>query len=681
MTEQGQDRRTVHFSGGSEAAEGKEVFLDGTRAVAAAKTATGTTTTASSSSSTTSSSAAPSSSTSSDPPPSTKPRVSAWDRMRQEHRRSAAAKTFLTTMDGGRASSQQIFKALLDPVGEKPKTGLEALSVESSRVLAATTLAASVEAGRHSQIMNERQLSEASLQDKRTLARVRALSQRLLIDPRTSRFIGKWDTFTVLALAFTALFTPYEVAFLGAPESYADAIFVGNRIVDIIFILDGILQFFLIVSVSDKHGDRWITDHSVLVQRYLRGWFIIDAFSVGISSVDFLLVESKRSVGSEGGMSAANEQTLSRFKVLRVVRVLRLLKLLRIARTSRLVARWETKVRLNYGALSLVRMLIVLMLCVHWGACAWMLGASFTWPTPEETWLYNAGNIYCLNTTEVGWSDGINLAYAERYYTDPPQGDTAPGWKCVHPLRIYCAATYWSAMTITSIGYGDIAATPGNSAEQFIATVLMLGGAMLWGQVVATFCSVVGSMGAAALKFRMTLDHLNDFMAREKLPQRMQWRLREFFFRTKHLRNHSANVALLSEMSPRLKGETLWLTNKTWLHRVSFLVGTEPEFIATMVLALNPVVFTPEDEIYGNEELYVLHRGVALYGGRVLNAGSVWGEDMLLECDALRSRWSAKALSYLETNKIGRERLYSVAAGFPRTWKILRRSSRCLAPT
>ena len=57
-------------------------------------------------------------------------------------------------------------------------------------------------------------------------------------------------------------------------------------------------------------------------------------------------------------MSEERTVALSQFKVLRVVRVLRLLKLLRIARTSRLVARWETKVAVNYNMLSLMKMML-----------------------------------------------------------------------------------------------------------------------------------------------------------------------------------------------------------------------------------------------------------------------------------------------------------------------------------
>lgn len=132
-------------------------------------------------------------------------------------------------------------------------------------------------------------------------------------------------------------------------------------------------------------------------------------------------------------------------------------------------------------------------------------------------------------------------------------------------------------------------------------------------------------------------------------------------------------MRLLSDLSPRLQGETLWHVNKKWLAKIPFLRGTEPEFIAAMVLSLHPMVFTPDDEIFGNEALYILNRGVALYGMRVLTRDSVWGVDMLLECEALRSRASCKALSYLETNNTTRESLLGIAKGFPSTYMMLRK--------
>jgi voltage-gated potassium channel Kch len=40
------------------------------------------------------------------------------------------------------------------------------------------------------------------------------------------------------------------------------------------------------------------------------------------------------------------------------------------------------------------------------------------------------------------------------------------------PFQKYCHGIYWSAMTLTGIGYGDI--IPQNATEQIVCTALML---------------------------------------------------------------------------------------------------------------------------------------------------------------------------------------------------------------
>lgn len=46
-----------------------------------------------------------------------------------------------------------------------------------------------------------------------------------------------FDLCVVVALIFTALVTPYEVAFLGSPDG-VDGLFVINRVIDIVFVCD-----------------------------------------------------------------------------------------------------------------------------------------------------------------------------------------------------------------------------------------------------------------------------------------------------------------------------------------------------------------------------------------------------------------------------------------------------------
>ena len=66
-----------------------------------------------------------------------------------------------------------------------------------------------------------------------------------------------------------------------------------------------------------------------------------------------------------------------------------------------------------------------------------------------------------------------------------------PGnYACQAPHRIYASALYFSVMTITSVGYGDVAATPFNAAEMAVCTFLMLTSSIIYAQVRALAPSV-----------------------------------------------------------------------------------------------------------------------------------------------------------------------------------------------
>ena len=79
-------------------------------------------------------------------------------------------------------------------------------------------------------------------------------------------------------------------------------------------------------------------------------------------------------------------------------------------------------------------------------------------------------------------------------------------------------------MSITSIGYGDIAATPANTSEQFVAVLLMIGGGVMWGQLIGTFCGVISMLEPDVTEFRATMDKLNRFMRRQHVPAEMRVR-------------------------------------------------------------------------------------------------------------------------------------------------------------
>jgi hypothetical protein len=139
------------------------------------------------------------------------------------------------------------------------------------------------------------------------------------------------------------------------------------------------------------------------------------------------------------------------------------------------------------------------------------------------------------------------------------------------------------------------------------------------------------------------MDDLNRYLSLHNLPQELRRRLREYLHQTRHLQMAEASKEIVTLLSPALQGEVTWAVNKRWVKRVSFFRNAEPEFLVQISLCLSPLVFTP-GELAVSGFLYIVHRGIALYGGRVLTSGKVWGEDCIIESSHLQKKWCAHAL-------------------------------------
>lgn len=70
-------------------------------------------------------------------------------------------------------------------------------------------------------------------------------ARRRVIHPLRSRWVPRWDAVTTLALLYTATLTPFEAAFLEptlGPSAWGSGWFLANRLLDVIFLLDLVLQ-------------------------------------------------------------------------------------------------------------------------------------------------------------------------------------------------------------------------------------------------------------------------------------------------------------------------------------------------------------------------------------------------------------------------------------------------------
>jgi hypothetical protein len=91
-----------------------------------------------------------------------------------------------------------------------------------------------------------------------------------IVDPRTSKLASTWDGFMTVALLYVAFVTPLEVGFLLEPtKSGWEPIFVANRVGDLVFVMDGCLNFCMMY-----HSETgWVSNPRKIALNYMRGWY------------------------------------------------------------------------------------------------------------------------------------------------------------------------------------------------------------------------------------------------------------------------------------------------------------------------------------------------------------------------------------------------------------------------
>ena len=303
---------------------------------------------------------------------------------------------------------------------------------------------------------SRRPLSEEERADRdEELERLRKrLKQPMCLIIPDGWFIRRWDLANVVALIFTGIVTPYEVAVMPT-SSEVDALYVVNQIVNAFFILDMAIQFNLaFVRHSVKEDDNATfkiveTRRKEIAKNYMKTCKVHrSTIKLPESASDqsfFSLSNARRSLTHSLTRSLAhsltrllagfptdllscvpfddlgnltNSDSVSNLRILRVVRLLRLVKLLRFIKASAIFKRMERRSSLPHSSVMLIKFGFVIVIFAHWMACVWCMTVSLQ-PAGAATW-YSA-----LSEDGEGYD---------------------------HHFNQYCAALYWAVATITSVG-------------------------------------------------------------------------------------------------------------------------------------------------------------------------------------------------------------------------------------
>ena len=510
--------------------------------------------------------------------------------------------------------------------------------------------------------------------------------RRCILVPGYSKILPWVDLLMFAALIYTATFTPFEVSFLESLTghmAWANPRFLMNRVVDIIFVIDCILQFFIayekhkqnhdddedIVDVS--HDEQFVFNRRKIACRYLRSWLLFDLMTIGVSIFDILPTLTPS--GTLGAIGGVDPQDLV---ILRVVRILRLVKLLRLARAERIYARWEARITLTYGQQTIIRCIVMLFLSAHWYACIFALQATMH-DSPRQTWM--GQDLYAICPLTL--PDAQPASELDANSTAAAYGTEMEFFQLCGHIDFgswYLASFTWAAMIITGTGGTDFYPSVRSDAETVVVLMLNIIGALIWTQVLALFCDVATNAHPGMALFRQTLDDLNNFIDTNNVKPKLALRLREYLHEQKgmQLRHSVSNV--VSALSPSLQVETILTVHRAWLTKIRFMSKLEKQCIVQLAMSMHEIVLAP-GELAPKRHLYVVKWGVVLYGGKVLTSGKLWGDDMILSDERYVLPHVARMMTYVGGMSMSREQLLSVVANYPKSMAQIRRSAVLLA--
>ena len=482
--------------------------------------------------------------------------------------------------------------------------------------------------------------------------------QWYILDP-LSNAVKRWDLVTAIVLMYTAFATPFEVAFLKPPTSGNDALFIINRLVDTVFILDMILQFFLMCPApkNERVSSMYETRPRAIAARYLSGWFWIDAGSILPSLLDVLTLNS----------DTEDSRGTSPLTTLRVIRALRLFKLVRLVRSSRVLQRLMIRVATPRATVTLLSLICECMLVAHAFACA--LGMSATFPaSPLDTWEATHG--FCRpNGTDAF---GVRLA------------------ECVSTDYLYVRALYWGGglMVGSPVSlrpdkgpfdrhYSDPSdATDLTTMETLVVMLIRFVAALHWARVIARFVFVFNNLDPDVREFQVGWDALNRFCSFFKIEPRAAMSLRQYYMERSDEMRATSRLKVMRWFSPLLAEECVWDLNKEWLVTVpcfSLVMERASDhaeawrYLVNVALSMDVAVFVPKDRP-PPARLYLITQGSAVYKSRTLGPGESWGAEDVVLSASHRKRPRAYCTTYLHVRWISTEAFVQLGRQFPRSY-------------
>ncbi|XP_045199121.2 potassium voltage-gated channel subfamily H member 7-like [Mercenaria mercenaria] len=442
-----------------------------------------------------------------------------------------------------------------------------------------------------------------------------------------SPFKAVWDWVVLILVLYTAVFTPYQTAFLlneedatmkrnrdsvtrtESPESStANPLVIIDLIVDLMFIADILINF----RTTYLQNGEVVTNQKKIAINYVKGWFVID--TIAAMPFDLLLFGS----GTSDTMTIAG-----------ILKTARLLRLLRVIRRIEQFA--------EYGAAVLLLLMVTFSLVGHWLACVFY--AIAYWERPH---LENA----------IGWLDTVATSINEPYVANVTE--SGPSIK-----TYYITALYFTFTSLTSIGFGNV--SPNTNAEKIFSIFAMLLGSLLSAAIFGNVSSIMMRVYQGTDEYHEKMQSIKEFINFHHLPKNLANRLQESFQHTWSYTNGIDMNTVLKSFPECLQADICLHLNRNLLNNCPAFQKASTGCLRALSMQFKTTHAPPGDTLIHPGDIltaiYFIARGsleivTETNVMAILGKDDIFGGDLNdLECTG-KSFYFVRALSYCDINKI-----------------------------